>query len=43
MAAAVLGLVFKTGATTAERHGIALVLAAVAVALVLASAMTRGR
>jgi MFS family permease len=43
MAAAVLGSVFKTGATTAGLHGIAMVLAAVAAVLVLASAITRGR
>ncbi|HET7339576.1 MAG TPA: MFS transporter [Candidatus Dormibacteraeota bacterium] len=43
MAAAVLGSVFKTGATTAGLHGIAVLLAAVAAALVVASAITRGR
>jgi MFS family permease len=43
MAAAVLGSVFKTGATTSGLHGIAAVLAVVAAVLLIASAITRGR
>lgn len=43
LAAAVLGTVFKTGATTAGLHAIAILLAVVAAALVIASAITRGR
>ncbi|HET9780854.1 MAG TPA: MFS transporter [Candidatus Dormibacteraeota bacterium] len=43
MAAAVLGSVFKTGATTAGLHAIAIVLAFVAAALLVASAVTRER
>jgi MFS family permease len=43
MAAAVLGSVFKTGATTTGLHGIATVLALVAAVLLIASAITRGR
>jgi MFS family permease len=43
MAAAVLGSVFKTGATTTGLHGIAAVLALVAAVLLVASTITRGR
>jgi MFS family permease len=43
MAAAVLGSVFKTGATTGGLHGIAAVLAVVSAVLLVASAITRGR
>jgi MFS family permease len=43
MAAAVLGSVFKTRATTTGLHGIAAVLALVAAILLIASAVTRGR
>jgi MFS family permease len=43
MAAAVLGSVFKTGATTSGLHGIAAVLAVVAAVLLIASAITRAR
>jgi MFS family permease len=42
MAAAVLGSVFKTGATTTGLHGIATVLALVAAVLLVANAITRG-
>lgn len=43
LAAAVLGTVFKTGATTPGLHGIAVVLAAVATALVIANVPLWGR
>src|SRR5690348_8877574 len=43
MAAAVLGSVFKTGATTSGLHGIAAVLAVVSAALLIVSATTRSR
>jgi MFS family permease len=43
MSAAVLGSVFKTGATTTGLHGIAAVLALVAAILLVASAVPRGR